>query len=110
MYPIDRFVRRLAIYAGAALAVTSLTALTIRVSQREIRSSIDDVHDDVTQLRYEVHARSVMDSVRFERTIEVVELVAAALVEPDGSNEQKEAVTELRRRRHITAVPIGGLP
>jgi len=98
---LDQAMRRIALYAGTALAVIGLTSVTIRASQKDIRDSIKDTHDDLQELRLDLHSRTVVDSVRFERIMGVVELAVTALVEPNGSAEQSNAVAELRRLRRI---------
>lgn len=49
-----------------------------------------------------VERRAVVDSIRFERAMEVVELVALAIVEETNTPARQTAIDELRHRRRIT--------
>lgn len=103
---VDSIASRMKLYAGTILAVGTVVALT---AGGVVRLVTKDVRDEVAQTRVELRQfidsnerRVTADSIRFERVLEVVELAVVALVEPDGSDEQRGAVAALRSRRTIT--------
>ena len=61
----------------------------------------DGVRNDVAGLRQTMNERQRIDSLRFERVMDITELAVVAIVEPVGSPERKVAVEQLRARRHI---------
>lgn len=103
----DAVARRLRLYAGAILSVGAvlalLTAATVRWVTKEVRAEVTQTRADLRNFIVEARAKADADSVRFERVLDVVELAVVALVEPDGSEEQKSAVAELRKRRRVTS-------
>lgn len=96
---VDRAVRRLHLFGKAALTIAACFTLAGGWIAHAITA---DVKGDVTALRYDFRQKAALDSVRFERMIEVVELAVIAVVEPDSSAARAEAIGELRRRRRVT--------
>ena len=110
---VDIFVRRTRLWLGTliALLVTAGAAggwVVKKVTDEnhalaeQMKASISDTHDDLVALSQLTAMRAQTDSLRFERAMNVLELAVGAIVEPDGSAEQKNAIAELRRRRHVT--------
>jgi len=108
--PMDKAAKRVALYAGAILAVASVVALVTTVNAgyvnryvlSDVKQSITEARNEIRAVRSEFRLRAEADSIRFERVMEVVELAVVALVEEPGSDEQRSAVTELRQRRRVT--------
>jgi hypothetical protein len=103
--PLDDLARRVRLWLGLAvfLVTTVAAAGTWAVSKMtsDVREQLLDTHADLVALTAAQAARAAADSIRFERAMEVLELAVGAIVEPDGSTEQKQAIAELRRRRHV---------
>lgn len=110
---IDTFVRRTRLWIGTLIMLLMATAAaggwvvkkaTDQNQQlaAEVRKSVADTHDDLVALASLTAERAETDSLRFERAMTVLELAVGAIVEPDGSPEQRSAIAELRRRRHVT--------
>lgn len=95
---VRMYVETIVLVGGVTLAVSTFMARTITAS---VKSEIADVRADVAHMRHEQQAQAVTDSIRFQKLAEVVELVAAGVAEPPGSDEQRNAVVELRRLRHV---------
>lgn len=106
---MERAARRASLYGGALLTIGTLASATIAISAgfvtREVRSTIAKTQEELAATREYFRQRAVADSVRFERIMEVVELAVVAVVEPSGTQDQRSAVAELRRRRHVTPRP-----
>jgi uncharacterized iron-regulated membrane protein len=109
----DAIARRLRLHLATlvllATVVTGSSALVVKSITGTIRDDIRKNRDEVSRLRDEQHdlaaamrERTQADSVRFEKTLDVVGLAVVAVVEPDGSPAQRRAIDELRRRRRIT--------
>lgn len=103
---VDIIASRLKLYAATLLAVGALVGVA---TTGAIRWVTKDVQQEVAQTRAELRAfaanqqhKAAADSSRMERVLSIVELAVVALVEPDGSEEQRSAVAELRRRRFVT--------
>jgi len=103
---VDGIAARLKLYAGTIIAVCAAVAMA---AGGIVNYVTKDVRDEVAQTRVELREfvlanerRVAADSARFERVLEVVELAVVALVEPDGSDEQRGAVAALRSRRTYT--------
>ncbi len=99
---VDALAKRVGVYAAAIIAVLTLSAATVRWVTRDVQAAIEETRIEVRQARTEFRGRAAADSTRFERVMEVVELAVVALVETPGSEEQRSAVVELRKRRHVT--------
>jgi hypothetical protein len=104
--PADGFVARVKLYASTILVlsavVTLATGFVVREVTKEVRADVKAVRAEMTGIGHAQAERAVADSMRFERVMQVVELAVIAIVEPEGSDEQRSAVSELRRRRHVT--------
>jgi hypothetical protein len=109
----DAIARRLRLHLATlillASVVTGASALVVKSVTASIRSDLSRNRDEVQSLGRELRdlaaaqrERTSADSVRFERTLDVVGLAVVAVVEPDGSPAQRRAVEELKRRRRIT--------
>lgn len=103
---LDRIAGRMKLYLTAAVlfvsAATAVGTYAVANVTSGIHAEIADTRGDLAQLVTAQQARGALDSTRFERVMDIVELAVVAIVEPDGSAEQKRAVAELRRRRHFT--------
>jgi hypothetical protein len=103
---LDEVARRTTLYVGAILSVITLAAIvttaTVRAVTNDVNIELAKTRAEVAATRNEVRVRAAADSARFERVMSVVELAVVALVEPAGSEDQKAAVVELRRRRQVT--------
>ena len=103
---IDTIAQRLKLYAGTVLLVGSLiaalTTLAVRWATRDVRAEVAAARSEVRALARVQQERASADSLRFERVLDIVELAVGALVEPEGSDEQRRAVADLRARRHVT--------
>lgn len=102
---VDALAKRVGVYAAAIIAVLTLSAATVRWVTHDVQDAIEETRAEVRQARVEFRSRAASDSTRFERVMEVVELAVVALVEDPGSAEQRSAVAELRKRRHVTPRP-----
>ena len=104
----DNIVKRIRLWVGAAVLLvgvfTGVGATVVARSTSDVRTALSNTHDDLARLAYQQDARAEVDSLRFERAMEVLELAVVAIVEPDGSVDQKGAIDELKRRRHIADV------
>ena len=104
---VDTFVKRTRLWLGGAMFMVAAAgaggAWLVNRATAEMHAEIQNTHDDIAALAVEQHRRADSDSVRFERAMDVLELAVAAIVEPAGSLEQRSAVDELRRRRHVVA-------
>lgn len=102
----DAIARRLRLHLATLMMVSGVvaaaSALTVKALTATVRSDIASTRAEIRALALEQRARAAADSARFERTIEVVELAVVALVEPQGSPDQRDAVDKLRRRRRFT--------
>jgi hypothetical protein len=76
----------------------------IRKSTMDVRQHIAETSAGLERLERTQRNTAVQDSIRFERVMDVVEIAVVAIIEPDGSAEQKSAIEDLRHRRHV--VPI----
>jgi hypothetical protein len=102
--------KRVALYAGAILAVAAVVTLIStanasyvnRFVLREVNASLMETKNEIRAVRTEFRQRAAADSVRFERVLDIVEVAVVALVEEPGSEEQRSAVAELRKRRRVT--------
>ena len=94
---LDHIARRLRLYASTIVlvGVTMATVVSgvVLWATRDVRAQISALN-----------SRVAADSVRFERAMDVLELTAIALVEPDGSREQMDAIDQLRHRRRFGPV------
>lgn len=110
--PFDKIARRVNLYAGALLSLASACALVAVLAAQAVSKATEDLRTEAATSRARLEARlealasehrakSRADSIRFERTLAVVELAVVALVEPE-SEDGRSAVAELRRRRHVT--------
>jgi len=104
---------RAKLYAGTIVvvsaAITIIGGAAIRYATSDVSAEIRDNHAELTKVHQELVAfssqvttKAVVDSVRFERVMDIVELAVIALVEPTGSRTQRAAVEALRTRRHVT--------
>ena len=104
-----RFAERIKVWGSMVLVVSSVITLTtgfvVRAVTREVREDIKATRMEMRQITQTNRAQATADSIRFERVMEVVELAVVAIVEPVGSDDQRGAVAELRRRRHVTPKP-----
>lgn len=81
--------------------VSTVSAFAVRAMTRTVRQDIAEMRVELQSLSSLQRERAVADSARFVRLVEVVELATAALAEPEGSLEQRSAIAEIRRRRHV---------
>lgn len=102
----DGVVARVKLYAGAAITVVSLVGMLTTAAVKYVTGP---VHREVVAARTELHKyvqeqkdRQAVDSLRFERVMYVVELAVVALIEPEGSTDQRRAVMDLRSLRRVT--------
>jgi|KBSSwiStaDraftv2_1062776.scaffolds.fasta_scaffold103010_5 hypothetical protein len=96
--PLDRQVARVGLYARAIIGVGAVLAGSAGLFVRAVTS---DVKAEIREVRMDLRAREVADSVRFERIVEVVEYAVIAIVEPATSEERAMAIAELKRRRRV---------
>ena len=104
--PVDGVIQRIRLYGSTVLVivavVTLATGFVVREVTKDVRSDLRAVRAEVSNLSTNQNTRAGADSARFERVMQVVELAVIAIVEPDGSEEQRGAVYELRRKRRVT--------
>lgn len=110
---IDAFARRLNLYTAAIVSVGMLIAIGGALAARafekgtaRIQADLQSTNTRVEKLETSLRAQARSDSLRFERSFALQELAVAALIEPIGSTDQRSAVAELRRRRHVTPRPL----
>jgi len=84
----------------AGTVVGGLTAASVRWVTGDVRRDLAVTRSELQNYTRAQHERADADSVRFERAMGIVELAVIALVEPNGSEEQRRAVADLRARRH----------
>ena len=103
---VDSIAARLKLYAGTMLLVGTLvgilTAATVQWVTKDVRAEVMRTRADLRDFVNGQRLKAYADSARFERVLDIVELAVVALVEPEGSTEQRSAVAELRRRRYVT--------
>lgn len=104
--PVDSFVERVKLYGSTILIMAAVVAMAtgfvVREVTKDVRSDLRGLRAEVSNLSTNQNWRAGADSIRFERVMQVVELAVIAIVEPDGSDEQRSAITELRRKRRVT--------
>jgi len=105
----DTFARRMNLYTATVVSACTLVALFGMLSSRAVERATRTLRDEQTATRVQVEelkrdrrTEQRLDSLRFERTMAIVELAVSAIVEPAGSQEKREALTELRRKRRIS--------
>lgn len=105
----DKIARRMNLYTAAVVSACALFALAgalasraVERATRTVRQEIQATRQEVQELRSTTRTRASADSARFERGMVVLELAVGAIAETQGSTEQRSALAELRRRRHVT--------
>lgn len=101
---VDTIASRLKLWTTAVIAVGGVVAFATAGAVKWVTR---DVHEEIAQTRQELReyiryeqVRATADSVRLENGLDIVELAVVALVEPAGSQEQRNALVALRARRH----------
>lgn len=106
---IDVIAARLRSWTTAVLlagtVIGGLTAASVKWVTGDVRKELAVTREELKAYAREQHFRAAADSVRFERGMDVVELAVVALVEPNGSDEQRRAVADLRKRRYYIPRP-----
>lgn len=106
---VDALASRVKLYSGTIMAfgavVAVMTAAAVKFVTAEVSSEVRATRVELHQYQAMQVAKSVQDSARFERVMEVVELAVVALVEPHGSSDQRRAVANLRSKRHLSLRP-----
>jgi len=101
----DGLVSRLKLWVATAVlcvaAISGLTAAAINGATRDVRDNLRTLNANLESQRQVARSYAVMDSVRYERAMDILELAVTAIVAPDGSPEQKSALDELKSRRHV---------
>jgi len=87
---------------AAGTVIATITGFAVKGITAGVRADVQSLHEEIRSIGIAQERRAFADSARFERAMDVLELAVVAIVEPDGSNEQRDAVAELRRRRHVT--------
>lgn len=101
----DRFVERVKLYAGTLVIVGGLvagmSAVLVRSITAQVSTQVEATGSEFRRFAAEQRALALRDSVRFERVMDVIETAVVAIVEEPGSEQQRSAIAELRRRRHV---------
>jgi len=101
----DVLVGRVKMWVGTMVlvvaAISGLTAAAINGATHDVRESLHSLNVNIESERAIAREYAVIDSVRYERAMDVLELAVTAIVAPDGSPEQKSALDELKSRRHV---------
>jgi len=108
----DAIARRLRLHLATlsllGVVVSGAAALTMKAITKDAFEKVAAVRQDIASVRSEVamlaalqRSREVADSTRYQKTLDIVGLAVQALVEPAGSEEQRAALSELRRRRRV---------
>ena len=103
---VDKVAKRVREWGQAILIVGAFMSAGVAISVRwitsDVRADVSALREDFAEAARRDSVRRVEDAARWDHTITVVELTVAALVEEEGSDEQRAAVRELRRLRRVT--------